>query len=269
MPLVRSLPLLAVCVPLAFSGCGGQQKLGAEMAGAPQGSNVPAGPPVDKTKCNEKDKKIITSDTDLDKKPDVWKYYQSKEINGQKVEVLVCKQVDLNHDGRLDMVSYYDDAGQKVEMEEADLDFDGRFDAAFYFANGKKVRIESDMNFDSKVDVWKYFEEEKLVRIERDTNSDGRVDEWQYYEGGRLDRIGYDTTGSGKVDKWDRAPEGEDTEGGGAAAPAPAAPGAPPAAAPTVPPPAASTTPPAAPAAGAPKPATAAAPAAPAAAKKK
>src|SRR6266545_8351156 len=199
MPLVRSLPLLAVCVPLAFSGCGGQQKLGAEMAGAPQGSNVPAGPPVDKTKCNEKDKKIITSDTDLDKKPDVWKYYQSKEINGQKVEVLVCKQVDLNHDGRLDMVSYYDDAGQKVEMEEADLDFDGRFDAAFYFANGKKVRIESDMNFDSKVDVWKYFEEEKLVRIERDTNSDGRVDEWQYYEGGRLDRIGYDTTGAGST----------------------------------------------------------------------
>ena len=244
MPAVRSVSLVVVAlsIPLALAplGCSSSPKH-AEMVNAPDGSNVPAGPAVDKTKCSEKDKNIVTADTDLDKKPDVWKYFQQKTVGDQKVEVIVCKQVDLNHDGKVDMVSYYDDTGTKPEMEEADLDFDGKFDAAFFYANGRKVRVETDMNFDQRVDLWKYFEDEKLVRIERDTNSDGKVDEWQYYEGGKADRIGYDDNGDGKVDRWDRAPEGEEAEAGTApAAPAPAAP----AAAPTTPPPAPPATPP-------------------------
>jgi hypothetical protein len=222
----------------------------ADMVTTP-GVNVPTSPNVDRSKCDEKGKNIITADTNLDQKPDVWKFYQSVDVGGQKTEILTCKEVDLNHDGTIDLVYYYDDKGATLTLDEADTDFDGKFDMTRYYANGKVVREELDTNFDGKTDVWKYFEDEKLVRQERDTNGDGKVDEWEYYEGGKLDRIGYDTTGNGTVNKWDRAPEGEDETGGGAAAapaagvaPAsPAAPTAPPAA--TAPRAPAATTPPA------------------------
>lgn len=257
MRLVNRLPALGVSLLLAsgmLTACGSTQHPG-EMALA-DGSNVPNAPTIDRTKCSDKGKEIVTADTNQDKKPDVWKFFQAQtNSSGQKINVLTCKQVDLNHDAKLDIVYYYDDKGAQTTLEEFDLDFDGKFDLTVYYAQGKKVREELDTNYDQKPDLFKYYEEEKLVRIERDTNNDGKIDEWQYYEAGKLDRIGYDTTGSGKVDKWDRAPEGEEGAAPAEAAPAAAPPGAAPAGTPpaaTAPP--AATTPPA--------PATAPAPAA-------
>ena len=230
---------LALFSVVALAACGETPKH-AEMVST-AGSNVPAGPAVDRSKCDDHGKNVVTADTNGDKKPDVWKYFQTVEVNGQKTDVLTCKQVDLNHDGKVDIVYYYDDKGAQTTVEEFDLDFDGKFDLTVYYVNGKKVREELDTNYDQRPDVLKYYEDEKLVRIERDTNGDGKIDEWQYYEGGKLDRIGYDSTGSGKVDRWDRAPEGEEAE---AAAPAPAAGAAAPAApAATTPPPAAAAAP--------------------------
>jgi hypothetical protein len=189
-------------------------------------TNVPAAPQVDRTKCSDKGKEIITADTNQDKKPDVWKFFQTSTQNGQKVQVLTCKEVDLNHDGKLDAVYYYDDKGVQTTLEEFDMDFDGKFDLTVYYANGKRVREELDTNFDGKPDIFKYYEDEKLVREELDTNFDGKIDQWLYFEGGKLDRIGYDTQGTGRVDRWDRSPEQDENvpaEGApAAAAPAPA-----------------------------------------------
>src|SRR5262245_29199213 len=241
---------------VALAGCGSSPKRAEMVSAAP---NTPASPLVDRDKCNDKDKHVITSDINQDKKPDVWKFFKSVDIGGQRTEVLTCKQVDLNMDGKIDIVNYYDDTGSQIVLEEIDGDLDGKFDMTVYYNQGKRVRDEFDTNFDQRTDVWKYYEDGKLVRIEFDKNNDGKVDEWDYYEGGKLDRIGYDTSGSGQVDKWDRAPEGEEAPPGGTAAPpgGAAAPAPAPAAAP-------------APGAAAPPPAgqqTIAAPAKPAAAK--
>ena len=212
-------------------GCGGSQNPTPQSPGAITGSNVPAAPPVDRSRCNASGKQVVTVDADGDKKPDIWKYLVP---NGQGAQVMTCKQVDLNHDGKIDIVYYYDQSGQFTTLEEFDLDFDGRIDESVYYSNGKKVRAEYDTNYDNKSDKWDYFEDGKLVRIERDSDFNGKVDAWEYYEGGKLDRIGYDTTGSGRVDKWDRTPDDEGAEGGAAPvaaanAPAPstAAPAAP------------------------------------------
>jgi hypothetical protein len=227
---------LALLPVVALAACGSTPKHAEMVSSAP---NAEAGLAVDRSKCNETGKNVVTADTNQDQKPDVWKYFQTVDMGGQKIEILTCKQIDLNHDGKIDLVYYYDDKGAQTTMEEADLDFDGKFDITVYYVNGKKVREELDTNFDQRPDVWKYYEDEKLVRTERDTNGDGKVDEWQYYEGGKLDRIGYDSTGSGKVDRWDRAPEGDDEAAAAAPAPgvapaaaAPAATGAPAAPAP-------------------------------------
>jgi hypothetical protein len=210
---------------------------------AAAGGNVTPAPPIDRTRCKSDGKQVIEADTNLDKKPDVWKYFVT---NAQGTQILTCRQVDLNHDGKVDITYYYDDSGQQPNLDEVDLDFDGRVDLTTYYVGGRKVREELDTNYDNQPDVWKIYEDDRLVRIERDSDFNGKVDQWEYYEGGKLDRIGYDTSGSGRVDKWDRSPEGADEAADAtsaaqlqanakAAPPAPAAPSAPPTA-PSAPP---------------------------------
>ena len=249
-----SIFCFAVLGLLTGPGCGGTGTPPPQTAATAGASNVQAAPPVDRNRCKSEGKQIVGADTNLDKKPDVWKYYVA---NGSGSQVMTCKQVDLNHDGKVDITYYYDDTGLQSVLEEFDLDFDGRTDLTVYYGNGKKVREELDTNYDNRSDLWKFYEDEKLVRVERDSDYNGRVDQWEYYENGRLDRIGYDTAGSGRVDRWDRAPEGVDDSLPGSApvAPAPATTAA------TVPGPAAtaSTVPPAA--SPAPGPSTPAAPA--------
>jgi hypothetical protein len=223
-PDLRVLALL-LALPLGgLAGCGGRSSSSAAGAGMTSA--------IDKSRCSDQGKQVATSDTNDDKRPDVYKFY-SKGSGGS--QVMTCKQVDLNHDGKVDIVYHYgEDAA--LTFEEFDLDFDNRFDLRAFYQGGRKVREEMDTNYDQRVDFTKYYEADRLVRIERDANNDGRVDEWMYYEGGKLDRIGYDSSGSGRVDRWERAPDAESapTEGGTPAGPVPAG-GAPPGATPTTP----------------------------------
>jgi len=227
-----------LCISMSVSGCGGKVKATTSLvpsAGA-------GGMTIDRTRCEERGKQVVVSDTNFDQKPDVTKLYDTVAgAGGEKTQVLACKQVDLNYDTKVDIVYHHDQSGT-ISFEEFDLDFDGRFDLWSYYQQGKKVREEMDTNYDRRSDFVKYFESDKLVRVERDTNNDGRVDEWQYYENGKLDRIGYDSTGSGRADKWDRAPDDALPGAASEVAPAVAAPAAP---AETTPPPAVAPAPPA------------------------
>ncbi|MCG5056329.1 MAG: hypothetical protein KA712_25565 [Myxococcales bacterium] len=186
---------------LGLVACGGSQKK--NTANAAGGSEVNWGMGnIDRSRCRESGKQVVTADTNQDNEPDVWKFY----AEGGETQRLSCKQVDLNLDSKVDLIDHYGDDG-KVEMSEFDLDFDGRFDQTVFYSAGKRVRLERDMDFNARPDYVEFYENGKVARVERDANGDGRVDEWQYYENGKLDRIGYDTKGDGKADKWDRAAE--------------------------------------------------------------
>ena len=65
-------PLVAVVV-LGLAACGSTPNH-AEMVTAKSGTNVPASPAVDRSKCNDKGKHVVTGDTNQDQKPDVWKF---------------------------------------------------------------------------------------------------------------------------------------------------------------------------------------------------
>src|SRR5215831_12474926 len=78
---------LAAALALTGTGCGGTQTPGPMLPTAD--SNVPAPPNVDRSKCDDKGKQVITADTNQDKKPDVWKFFV---VSGD-VQVLSCKQV--------------------------------------------------------------------------------------------------------------------------------------------------------------------------------
>jgi hypothetical protein len=192
---------------LAF-GCGGQQKPAAgDSSSALKVSSGDFGAKFDRSRCDDKGKQVVTLDANGDGKPDVIKLFLPVNQDGHQIQQLVCKQSDLDFDGKIDYVQYYAPTGE-VFMDEYSMDYSGKFNGRTFFQEGKKVRAEKDMDFDGKPDWFEYYEGGKLVRVERDRNGDGKVDEWQYYENGHLDRIGYDTTGSGRVDKWERNVEG-------------------------------------------------------------
>src|SRR6187401_2074295 len=100
-PRVFALLSASLFVSMGGLGCGSTPKHAELVSAAP---NTGGSPLVDREKCNDKDKHVVTADTDQDKKPDVWKFFKSVDMGGQKTEVIACKQVDLNHDGKIDMV---------------------------------------------------------------------------------------------------------------------------------------------------------------------
>ncbi len=197
-----------LAVAISLTACGGQQKTAVDNPAS--GVNVSQsdfGARFDRSRCDDKGKQVVTLDANGDGKPDVIKLFQGGSQDGHSVQQLVCKQTDLDFDGKMDLVQYYSPNGE-LFMDEYSMNYNGKFNGRTFFQEGKKVRAEKDMDFDGKPDYFEYYEGGRLVRVERDRNNDGKVDEWQYYENGRLDRIGYDTTGSGRVDKWERSPEG-------------------------------------------------------------
>ena len=138
-------------------------------------------------------------DLDLNKdgKPDAYQF--SRIIDEQPV--VVRKEVDINFDGKIDLVRDLSDKGELVD-ERLDNDFDGKIDLVVFFERGAIVRKEYDTNFDAKVDVWRFFDKGAMLREEADLDYNGQVDYWEYFEGGKLDRVGIDRNGDGNVDEW-------------------------------------------------------------------
>lgn len=143
--------------------------------------------------------KFQRRDLDLNKdgKPDAYQFVQIVDDQPR----IVRKEIDVNFDGKVDVIRILDDKGNLIE-ERLDTDFDGKIDVVVHFQNGQIVLKTYDMNFDNKIDVWRTFEKGVIVKEEGDMNFDGVVDLWEYYEGGVLDRVGVDRNGDGTVDEW-------------------------------------------------------------------
>lgn len=98
-------------------------------------------------------------------KNDIVKVFMRSPEAGGGV-TLSCKELDLNGDGRKDMLVYYDDHGRKLR-EEFDHDFDGVADMKSYYELGQLARQELDVDFDGKPDLVEHFENGKRVRLEK------------------------------------------------------------------------------------------------------
>jgi hypothetical protein len=105
----------------ALAACADSPQRREEASMAPSsvaGSNVPAPPTVDRSKCSDKGKQIVTADTNLDKKPDVWTYYEDDKI--------VRIERDTDYNGKVDEWQYYE-AG-KLDRIGYDTTGTGRLD---------------------------------------------------------------------------------------------------------------------------------------------
>ena len=57
--------------------------------------------------------------------------------------MITCKQVDLNHDGKIDMVNTTTTAASQIVLEEIDRDFDGKFDFTAYYTRASACATSS------------------------------------------------------------------------------------------------------------------------------
>ena len=118
-------------------------------------------------------------------------------------ETMFRKEIDLNHDARIDVVQLFDDSGSKTS-EHTDLDFDGRTDEIAHYKDGVLLLREIDFNYDGRIDITKKYVKGTLTLIESDRTGDGKVDTWEYFENGSIARIGVDKDADGVVDIWEQ-----------------------------------------------------------------
>lgn len=97
-------------------------------------------------------------------RPDVARIYQKDGSSGQAT--LSCREVDLNGDGRKDMLVFFAADGKKLR-EEFDQDYDGLADVKSFYEDGVLVRQELDINYDGKADLVQTMESGKVVRVEK------------------------------------------------------------------------------------------------------
>lgn len=192
---------LALSLAIGALGCNGAEK---KPDASPTSAQAAAGAqriPADDFDYSAHEVRPL--DLNKDGSPDAYQY--SRVVDG--VSVVVRKEVDVNFDGKIDLIRTFNQRGDLVS-ERLDHDFDGRIDVVNWFEQGVIVKKEYDTNFDSVVDVWRYFDKGVVSRKEADLNHDGKVDYWEYYEQGKLDRVGIDRDGDGEVDEWETAAQG-------------------------------------------------------------
>jgi hypothetical protein len=198
--------VIGLSLALSLVACGGASKgKGATNVAGIDSTDGLTVPRVDPSLCDTKGKKVTTFDLNHDNKPDVWKLFATADEGGTTVEILTCKQVDLDHDGKKDYVQTYTRTGELL-AEEFDFTFEGEMDAREHYdkKTGKIYLIARDSDHDKKPDVWeKYDEEGRLESVRRDRNADGKPDLWEQYKKGELLAILYDDDFDNNVDRKD------------------------------------------------------------------
>ncbi len=96
---------------------------------------------------------------------------------------LIASSVDVDGDGKPDLVVYTDAHGSIVR-DEQDFNHDGKMDDFRYYEHGKLVREEIDTDFDGRIDLWVYLiNGDSVQRYERDTDGDGKPDTVRVFGG--------------------------------------------------------------------------------------
>ena len=173
---VATLGFALASVSLVACGGSGKKSKGPnDVAGIGETDGITV-PRVDPSLCDTKGKTIRTFDLNRDNRPDVWKLFAQSEEGGTTVEILTCKQVDLDHDGRKDYVQTYSRTGE-ILAEEFDFTFEGSMDAREHYdkKTGKIYLIERDTDHDKKPDVWEMYRKGRLERMGVDLDGDERV----------------------------------------------------------------------------------------------
>lgn len=147
----------------------------------------------DRARCRTERRRIETLDLNGDGLPNIYHAFEN--------ERRVCSEFDLNFDGKVDIVRFYDADQVRPIREEYDYDFDGLIDEVLIYEDGVLVRKELDTNFDHKIDAWLLCHQGRVLIAERDRRLIGRPDVFERYEEGVLTEARYDDDLDGVIDR--------------------------------------------------------------------
>lgn len=146
---------------------------------------------------------VVVSSSPGSDGPNVRRVYRVFGVGEDARQVMVCREVDTNFDGRSDVVRFYSENGESLR-EAADSNYSGTIDTWLEFSDGSVTKISRDTTGNGSADEIRYYVRGVLRRVERDTTGNTRPNVWEIYRDGRLERVGTDLDGDGRVDRWDR-----------------------------------------------------------------
>jgi hypothetical protein len=111
----------------------------------------------------------------------------------------VCRAVDLNLDGTVDVYSYNDSAG-RLRRREYDFDRDGVIDDISTYQAGVITSRQRATLLANRLDTWDFYQNGTLARRERDSDSDAVVDTWWEYPRPGCPMIHTDANEDGRPD---------------------------------------------------------------------
>ncbi len=199
MMYLRHPALCALCLALLLPACSSDDEAKKDTP------LIVKPPPITETR-DESGRLIRRYDHNGDGKADIIKYLEDRpdpDDASKTVQRLSRMELDLNSDGKLNVVREYDVAGRLLS-ETSDTDLDGRMDVIGRYDKGELVAKEILDPANQQVVAWRFYASGNLLRVERDTDADGKIDYWEYYENGLLDRIGRDFNKNGRADSWQR-----------------------------------------------------------------
>ena len=158
-------------------------------------------------------------DMNNDGQVDLWKFYsyfRKSDSEGEGDLLIVRKELDVNFDGRIDRIMYYN---QKEELvrEEIDTDFNGSIDRIHYYDNSlvvkteffqrkcNQIMIDGENNPEVYPNLLRFFRQGVLTREEIDEKCDSVHEAVTIFnaEGG-VAQIGLDENNDGVIENWPR-----------------------------------------------------------------
>ena len=159
-------------------------------------------------------------DLNGDAQVDMWKFYKyhkTIDTEGLGELMIVRKELDLNFDGRVDRIMYYD-AKEELTREEIDSNFDNHIDRIYHYDSGLLIKTEfyrkacNAMLIDEPTpgeqrapDLTRFFRKGIMTREEIDEKCTGHSTNVTIFNAeGAVTQTGEDLNGDGVIDIWTR-----------------------------------------------------------------
>ncbi len=108
-------------------------------------------------------------------------------------------EIDLNDDGKIDQITYYDEVGQAVKTKN-DYNFNGTFDTFSIYNKEKLVAIEIDSNENGTIDFKHFHKKNHWYKTEYYNPKNGKVFKLEIGDGLNINEGRVDLDKDGKFD---------------------------------------------------------------------